>query len=112
MLNLGKNHDFLGFQAIKEVISDLETQKFFGLVGSEIWNLSYFEIFGCQENRDFSLNWAPIYGLQRVQGWRIFNFLGSLDPKSKICQILKFLGVKVAYDLIYGPKTMKIVILP
>ena len=84
----------------------------------------YFEIFGCQgrlwpllwpenqENRDFSLNWAPIYGSQRVQGWRIFNFLGSLDPKSKICQILKFLGVKVAYDLIYGPKTMKIVILP
>ena len=59
-----------------------------------------------------ALNLAPIQGSQRIQGWRIFNFLGSLDPKSKICQILKFLSVKVAYDLIYGPKTMKIMILP
>ena len=28
MLNLGGNHDFPGFQAIKEVISDLDAQKF------------------------------------------------------------------------------------
>ena len=42
----------------------------------------------------------------------MFNFLGLLDPKSEICHILKFLGVKVAYDLFYGPKTMKIVISP
>ena len=64
------------------------------------------------EKHLFMLTGAPIQGPKRVQGWRIFNFLGSLDPKSKICQILKFLGVKVAYDLIYGPKTMKIMILP
>ena len=51
-------------------------------------------------------------GPKWVQGWRIFNFLGSLDPKSEIHHILKFLGVKVAYDLFYGPKTKKIVIFP
>ena len=65
-----------------------------------------------RENRDFPLNLAPIRGSQRIQGWRIFNFLSSLDPKSEICHILKFLGVKVAYDLFYGPKTKKIVIFP
>ena len=64
------------------------------------------------QNRDFPLNLAPIQGSQRIQGWRIFNFLGSLDLKSEIHHILKFLGVKVAYDLFYGPKTMKIVIFP
>ena len=67
--------------------------QFFGLVWSKIWNLSYFKIFGFpgflwpllwpenHEKRDFPLNWAPIQGFQRVQGWRIFNFLVSLDWK-------------------------------
>ena len=70
MLNLGENHDFPGFRAIKEVISNLDTQKF--------------------------------QNMKKI----------LLDPKFEIRHILKFLGVKVAYDLFYGPKTMKIVIFP
>ena len=38
---------------------------------------------------------------------KFFGLVGS-----EICNILKFFGVKVAYDLFYGLKTRKIVISP
>ena len=53
------------------------------------------------------LTGAPIQGLKRVQGGRIFNFLVSLDLQWKNLAFLKFSGLHGDFEVIYGGKTFE-----
>ena len=94
--------------------------QFFGVVRSEIQSYIIFEIFGSlghfwpelwaenDENRAFAQNGAPVRGPKRVQGRRIFNFLGSLDSLLKNLTVLKISALGAVCEPFEGSPNLKV----